>query len=89
MNTGLIAALLLRRRRAPERSTAADNAANPTRQRLAEEKAHLEQLDAERRRRRDSRFGKVAEDRIIWFELIELELQDLDEQVNRISHPRK
>jgi len=54
------------------------------RERLAEAVARLERLDAERERRCDSRFGRTAESRIIWGELIELELQEIDEQVNRI-----
>jgi hypothetical protein len=54
------------------------------RRRLTEQLARLEQLDAERERRGDSRFGKSTEDRIVWGELIELELQDIDEQVSRI-----
>ncbi len=58
--------------------------ADPLRQRLTEEVARLELLDADRERRNDSRFGKSTEDRIVWGELIELELQDIDEQVNRI-----
>jgi len=53
-------------------------------QRLAEEEADLERLDAERKRRGDLGFGRAAEDRIVWGELLELELQDIDEQVNRI-----
>lgn len=55
-----------------------------TRQRLAEAVARLERLDAERERRRDSRLGKTTENRIVWSELIELELQEIDEQVSRI-----
>ena len=58
------------------------------RQRLAAEKAGLEQLDAERERRGDSRFGRAAEDRIVWNELLDLELQDIDEHVSRIVHRR-
>jgi len=54
------------------------------RQRLAEAKACLEDLDAERQRRGDSGFGKTTEGRIVWSELLELELQDIDEQVSRI-----
>ena len=70
--------------------------------RLAEEKACLEQIDGERELRGDSGFGRTVEERIVWGELLELELQDIDEQVNRIvgtagraprtsadSHPRK
>jgi len=53
-------------------------------QRLAEEKACLEHLDAERACRGDSGFGKTTEDRIVWGELLDLELQDIDEQVSRI-----
>jgi hypothetical protein len=58
--------------------------ASATRQRLAEEKTCLEHLDAERAYRGDSGFGKTTEDRIVWSELLDLELQDIDEQVSRI-----
>jgi len=54
------------------------------RRRLAVETASLEHLDGERERCGDSRFGKTTEDRIVWGELIELELQEIDEQVSRI-----
>ena len=57
-----------------------------TRHRLAEAVARLERLDAERERRGDSRFGRTTESRIIWGELIELELQEIDEQVSRICN---
>jgi hypothetical protein len=53
-------------------------------QRLAEEKSLLDQLDSEREYRGDSNFRKTAEDRIVWGELLDLELQDFDEQLNRI-----
>jgi hypothetical protein len=52
-------------------------------QRLPEEVACLERLDAERKRLGDSRFGMTTENRIVWGELIELELQEIDEQVRR------
>ena len=55
------------------------------RDRLADEKAILDHLDAERESLRNPRFGKAAEDRIVWGELIELELQYLDEQLGRQS----
>lgn len=58
---------------------------NAIRQRLAEEKSCLEHLDAERAHQGDSGFGKTTEERIIWGELLELELQDIDEQVSRIA----
>jgi hypothetical protein len=57
----------------------------PVRKRLAKGKAALEHLEAERDRRGDPRFGQTTEDRIVWNELIELELQEIDEQVSRIS----
>ena len=53
-------------------------------QRLAEEKSLLDQLDSEREYRSDSNFRKTAEDRIVWGELLDLELQEFDEQLNRI-----
>ena len=53
-------------------------------QRLAQEKSLLDQLDSEREYRGDSSFQKTAEDRIVWGELLDLELQDFDEQLNRI-----
>ena len=58
--------------------------ASTTRQRLAEEKTCLEHLDAERAYRGDSGFGQTTEDRIVWGELLDLELQDIDEQARRI-----
>lgn len=56
------------------------------RHRLAEAVGRLERLDVERERQGDSRFGKTAENGIIWAELIELELQEIDEQVDRICN---
>ncbi len=56
----------------------------PVRKRLAEGNAELEYLDAERELRADPRFGRTTEDRIIWSELIELELQEIDELESRI-----
>lgn len=56
------------------------------RRRLAEERATLERLDAERVQRRNPVFGKTDEDQIVWGELLELELQDIDEQVKRICN---
>ena len=59
-------------------------AISPTARRLADGKARLERLEAERTPRRSSGFGKVIENRIVWGELLELELYDVDEQVQRI-----
>lgn len=55
------------------------------RQRLAAGKTCLEDLDTERKRRHDSGFGATTEDRVIWRELLDLELQEIDEQVSRGS----
>jgi hypothetical protein len=54
--------------------------------RLADEVVRLEWLDEERERLHDPRFGKTTEERIVWAELLDLELQDIDEQVSRIRH---
>jgi hypothetical protein len=56
---------------------------SPIRRRLAEQKARLDSLAAQRERRGDSGFGMSTEERIVWAELLELELQDIDEQVSR------
>jgi hypothetical protein len=52
--------------------------------RLREAKTALDRLETERRRRRNPGYGKAAEERIVWGELLELELQEIDEQVSRI-----
>lgn len=54
------------------------------RARLAGEKAYLDHLDEERARQGNSGFGMTAEERIVWGELLELELQDIDEQLSRL-----
>ena len=61
-----------------------DAGSSSVRDRLAEGKAGLERIAHERDDRKDPDLGKVAEDRIVWRELIELELQQLDEEVGRI-----
>ena len=58
--------------------------ANTTRQRLAEGKACLEWLDGEQDRRGDPGFEKATVNRIVWRELLDLELQDVDDQLHRI-----
>ncbi len=81
---------LLSRVRIPQRprrrgiSNSAEDGMGPVRRRLADEKSRLDGLDAERESRGDPGLGKVREDRIVWHELIELELQDIEEQVTRI-----
>ena len=59
-------------------------APNPVRRRLAQGKAGLDHLDAMRQRPGATGFGTATEDRIVWGELLDLELQDIDEQVSRI-----
>jgi hypothetical protein len=51
---------------------------------MAEEKARLDRVEAERKARHDRSFEKVTEQRIIWNELLELELEALDERVDRM-----
>jgi hypothetical protein len=68
----------------PEGTERIEHPASTIRQRLAEGKACLEWLDAEQERRGDSGFEKATENRIVWRELLDLELQDVDDQVHRI-----
>jgi hypothetical protein len=56
----------------------------PTRQRLAEGFGRLQNIQLVRNHRQDPLSGKYAEDRIIWRELLDLKLQDVDEQIQRI-----
>lgn len=59
--------------------------ANGASRRLAEGKRALAQIESERRLRGDAAFGQEAEDRIVWRELIELELQELDAHLNHLQ----
>jgi hypothetical protein len=59
--------------------------AGPTFKRLREECAVLGDLELERIERADPQFGKAIENRILWRELLELELQDIDERIERIA----
>lgn len=54
-------------------------------QRLARACAWLEQLEWQRGAERHPSLGKLLEQRIIWRELLDLELQDLDDQIERVS----
>lgn len=64
-------------------TTIAEERCSVARRRLAEEKALLDQLDREREYQ-GSDYRKTMEDRLVWGELLDLELQDFDEQLNRI-----
>uniref|UniRef100_Q01Y14 Uncharacterized protein n=1 Tax=Solibacter usitatus (strain Ellin6076) TaxID=234267 RepID=Q01Y14_SOLUE len=55
-----------------------------TGERLESEKELLDALAAERAECRRPGFGISSEERIIWRELLDLELQDLDEQMSRL-----
>lgn len=71
--------------RPPERPRAARKCSpSPLASRLAQEKASLDQLDLQRDSRHDTGFEKMTEQKIIWNELLDLELQDIDEQISRI-----
>jgi len=57
----------------------------PTRQRIARAFSRLQDIQLVRNQRQDLYFEKPVEERIIWRELLDLELQDVDEQIERIS----
>lgn len=59
--------------------------ASETTRRLADGAARLARLHHERERLGDAGIGRPLEDRIVWTELIDLELQEIDEQVSRLS----
>ena len=50
-------------------------------ERLAKAVAYLERLDVERFSHGDPNLGRSIEERIIWRELLDLELQEFDEQI--------
>jgi hypothetical protein len=54
-------------------------------ERLAKAAAYLERLDVERFAHGNPNLGKTIEERIIWRELLDLELQEFDEQMERLS----
>ena len=53
-------------------------------ERLAEAKACLDYLDTERTRRGDPDFGRLLEDKTVWRELLELELEDAEYRIARM-----
>ena len=57
----------------------------PTRQRLAQAFSCLQRIQMVRNHRQDPRLGRPEEDRIIWRELLELELQEVDERIAQIT----
>ena len=57
---------------------------NLRQRRLARGFACLEYLQRERENAQDRYLAKILEGRIIWRELLDLELQDIDEQIERV-----
>jgi hypothetical protein len=47
--------------------------------------ARLQTIQDMRAQRQDPRFGRSVEDKIVWRELLDLELQEADEQIERIA----
>jgi hypothetical protein len=60
-------------------------AGSSTQKRLAKAFAFVESLERQRAEGQNPFLGKIVEDRMIWRELLELELQDIDEQMEQIS----
>jgi hypothetical protein len=60
-------------------------AGSSTQKRLVEAFSCLEWLELERAYRQDPVFYKFLEERIVWHELLDLELQEIDEKIERIS----
>ena len=54
--------------------------------RLADAKACLDEIDEERKHSGRTGLARMAEQRIVWNELLDLELQDIDEQLEQIRH---
>ena len=57
----------------------------PTRERIARGFSRLQDIQLVRTHGQDLSFGKPAEERIIWRELLDLELQEIDEHIERRS----
>ena len=76
---------LIKGKQPPAPASAPSNldSASPIFNRLAEEFAFLQEIIFQRNFRADPSFGKAAEERVIWRELFDLELQELDEQSRR------
>ena len=55
------------------------------RERLERAFNRLQGIQLVRNHRQDRFFGKSAEERIIWREPLDLELQNIDEQIERLS----
>ena len=76
---------LFRRKREMTMSRPKDEPVSLIAKRLAAEVALLQELEFERHSRADPSYGSATEDRIIWRELYDLELQEVDEQISSHS----
>jgi hypothetical protein len=54
-------------------------------ERLAKAVAYLELLDVERISHGEPNLGKSIEERIVWRELLDLELQEFEEEIERLA----
>jgi len=70
------------RKREPAASASSAQVLSPIAKRLAEEFALLQEIEFERNFRADPWHNKAIEDRIVWRELFDLELQEVDEQIS-------
>ena len=57
----------------------------PTRERLKRGFSCLKNIQMVRNHRQDPHFGRAVEERIVWRELLDLELQNVDEQIDGIT----
>lgn len=58
---------------------------SPLRRRLADSFIRLQNIDLLRAQRDDPNYARTLEDRLVWRELIELELQEIDERIAKIA----
>jgi hypothetical protein len=56
----------------------------PARRRLAEAFVRLQEIDLARAEWNDPQYGQALEDRVVWRELLDLELQDIDERIEEM-----
>lgn len=67
------------------RDSAPSGGNRAARRRLAESFVRLQNIDLARMENDDPQYAKPLEHRIVWRELIELELQDIDERIAKIA----
>lgn len=57
----------------------------PVRMRLADAYIRLQHIEVARAEGNDPQYAKTLEDRIIWRELLDLELQEIDKRIETIA----